>query len=163
MYRVYKIPDDGSYKLERLPGSELIYLNELSWSPTWLKWAQLKSLFEGESFAVGRPKNRGGQGNVMFDEDAPVIGSCPSPIRLFTNQGGAVYLNEYETAQMNSRVTYINLTHTILYPDVVKCPACISCAARLYLEGEPAEPPPPPAHDPRPRSRSPRRGGGHWV
>ena len=137
IYRAYRIPDDGSHKLEAILDCEIIYLNEFEWSPEWLSWAYMKSLFEGDVVNIAVPKIRGT--NVDFKSDAPIIGTCASPIQLFMRQGRNAVLNRYETDQMNSRVTYLHFTHSLLQGDestAIECKVCQRCAARLYLEGQ---------------------------
>ena len=157
IFKVYKIPDDGSHKLENVLDAELLYLNEFTWSEKWLSWAFMKSLFEGEDIMVARPKNRGG--NVLYQGDAPVIGTCPSRIQMFARHGHHVCLNEYETQQMDARVRYLMFSQPLAPHAVVECPVCMRCAARLYLEGAPAAIAQSAAGTggPRTRSRSVRR------
>ena len=154
LFRVYKVPDDGSHRLEAILEAELVYLNEFAWSEDWMKWAYLKSFFEGEPISVARPKNRGG--NVLFKDDIPVVGTCSAPIQLYMRQGRQTYVNEYETQQMNARVTYLPLPQSIPGESVVECRVCLCCSAKLYLEGEPQNPPEA-ARNPEARSRSPAR------
>ena len=137
IYHVYRIPDDGSHKLESMLDCELTYLNEFQWSPEWLSWAYLKSLFEGEVVTIAVPKTRGT--NVDFKSDAPIVGTCASPIQLFVKQGKHAALNQYETDQMQSRVTYLHFSHSLVSGGMScarECKVCKRCAARLYLEGQ---------------------------
>ncbi len=138
IYRVYTIPDGGSYQLEELLDKEMLYLSDFTWDEAWLKWAYLKTLLEGtEPIMVGRPKNRGG--NVPFLKDIPVIGTCSSPIQLFMKAARGYCLHEGETSQMNSRVRYVGMRQTLEDEDIIMCAPCMRCGATLYLEGAPAE------------------------
>lgn len=137
IFRVYRVPDDGSHRLESILDCELLYLNDFEWSPDWLPWAYLKNLFEGEVVNIAVPKPRGR--NVDFTSDAPIIGTLSAPIQLFMKQGWNMVLNRHETDQMQSRVTYVHFHHSLLQGAVssaIECKVCVRCAARLYLEGQ---------------------------
>ena len=120
--------------------------------PRWVKWAYLKTFLEGESLTVARPKNKGG--NVEFEKDIPVIGSCPAPVQLFMRCGPGWSLHQSETAQMESRIKYLSVTQSLPQDGVIECAACVKCAAALYLQGEPANVGGAPANAARARSRS---------
>ena len=75
---------------------------------------------------------------ILVDCDAPIIGTLPSPIQLFMKQGRSMVLNRHETDQMQSRVTYLNFSYSLIERDrshAIECKACVRCGARLYLEG----------------------------
>ena len=180
LYRVYEAPDSGSHQLETILRKEIISLNEFERKASWMDWPYFKRFLEGGSVSVARPKNRGG--NVDFELDSPVIGTTGHPIQLWMTQGRQTILNVYETAQMDSRILYLQMPVGVRPEDVVECEACARCGAELYMEGRPAlvpalvpaavpvaeaaalahaAPPLAALADPeageRPRSRSPRR------
>ena len=154
LFFVYEMPDGGSHQLEDLLDKEVVFLNDFTWCAEWMKWSYFKVFLEGGSVSVARPKNRGG--NALFTSDVPVFGTAFSPVQLFMREGPRVVLNQAETSQMESRMKYFWLSHSLPEEQVVRVASCAHCAARLYLEGRPAAlpgPPPPAAA----RSRSPRR------
>ena len=90
---------------------------------------------------------------LLGDLDADVGLACAAGQ---LDEGPRVVLNQAETSQMESRMKYFWLSHSLPEEQVVRVASCAHCAARLYLEGRPAAlpgPPPPAAA----RSRSPRR------
>jgi hypothetical protein len=161
-YRCYEQPDSGNYRLEKMLEKELVFLNDFEWdqSGKWCSWQYFKNFLEGGSLPIGRPKNRGG--DVDFQLDSPVLGTCPSPILLFSRQGSNMAINQYEVDQINTRVVYMKFTAQIQKDRVQrKVKECPHCAAKLYLEGRPAgaATAAAPVENPQgaSRSRSPRR------
>ena len=75
---------------------------------------------------------------ILVDCGAPIIGTLSSPIQLLMKQGRSMVLNRHETDQMQSRVTYLNFSYSLIERDrshAIECKACVRCAARLCLEG----------------------------
>ena len=137
VYRTFKPPDTGSHQLADLKGSEVIWLNEFEYDPTFLSWRKLKDFLEGEPLKVAVPKTQGS--NYTFEGDAPVFGTAPGPIehpRL-----------KNETDQMMSRMRYFVFEH---FFDPGSCPEikpCASCFA-LWLSAARGRPRPPPGPPP---------------
>ncbi len=132
IFRTYTRPDGGSYQLEDILGKELVFLNDFEYdedAKKWCPWAYFKRFLEGEPLTVGRPKNRGG--NAPFESDAPVFFTAPQEIALYRGKRR----DEYETSQMNARVSYCHLQHSILEQDRKETNPCAHCGARVYMEG----------------------------
>ena len=72
----------------------------------WMPWGYFKRFLEGEEVMVASPKNRGG--NVPFTSDAPVFMTAPQEVSLWRGKK----LDEYETGQMRTRITYLRLSYT---------------------------------------------------
>ena len=133
IFKTYTRPDGGSYQLEELLGKEMLFLNDFEFDASaakWMPWQYFKNFLEGEKVIVARPKNRGG--NMEFKSDAPVFMTAPQDVALYRGK----LRDDYETAQMSTRVAYIRFTHTFSkqqgVPDVKPCG---HCGARVYLEG----------------------------
>ena len=63
-FSVYRIPDDGSHKLETLLEKELMFLNDFEWVPeleSWMRWGYFKNFLEGEPIEVATAKDEGWQ------------------------------------------------------------------------------------------------------
>ena len=135
VYRTYTRPEGGSYQLEDLLGSELVFLNDFEYNAEakdWMPWDYFKNFLEGASVKVGCPKNRGG--NQLFKGTAPVLMTAPEEVKL-KRYGREV---TSETKQMQKRIKYFRLTWEIpeeQREEVLR--VCGSCTARLYLEGKP--------------------------
>ncbi len=122
IFKAYTQPDSGSHQLADLQTSEILWLNDFSWAPTWLPWSKLKDFLEGSALKVAVPKTLGS--NYVFTDDAPVFGTSPAQISHPTNAK--------ETEQMNSRIRYFTLFHYFdpkVCPDIKPCSRC--CAAWL--------------------------------
>ena len=78
---------------------------------------------------VASPKNRGG--NVPFTSDAPVFMTAPQEVSLWRGKE----LDEYETGQMRTRITYLRLSYTFSESERKEMKPCGRCGAHLYLEG----------------------------
>ena len=137
MYHTYTIPDGGSYQLEAILDAEVMFLNDFEWDPkeSWMRWSYFKDFLEGSKISVGRPKNRGG--NVFFDKDIPVVGTCPVPVQYVVHDGRRFAVHDGETSQMNSRLTYVSIGASMDEEKVAECPPCCRCVAELYGMGKP--------------------------
>ena len=133
IFKTYERPDGGSYQLEDILDTELVFLNDFEYdedAKKWLNWGYFKRLLEGGgSIPVARPKNRGG--NVKWYSDAPVLMTAPQEIALWRGKK----MDQYETEQMDVRVKYIHLRHTFAESQRVECNPCGHCTGRVYLEG----------------------------
>ena len=133
LLRTYERPDSGSYQLEDLLGTEVVFLNDFEYdvaAKEWMPWAYFKDFLEGSSVKVAVPKTRGG--NQVFKGSAPVFLTAPEEVTL-KKQGREV---RSETLQMQKRICYFNLSWEIpaeRRQEIVQM--CFQCAARLYLEG----------------------------
>ncbi len=124
LFRTYARPDSGSHQLADIAGSELIWLNDYSFEPSWLSWSQLKCFLEGEPLKVAVPKTVGP--NYTFDSDAPVLGTGPGPVQHPSSHS--------ETEQMNSRIKYFTFRHWFdpaLNPEILACKHC--CAVWFLM------------------------------
>ena len=133
IYNTYSRPDGGTHQLEELLGKELVFLNDFEYdddAKKWCGWGYLKRFLEGERLSVARPKNKGG--NEDFTSDAPVFFTAPQEIALYRGKKKDCY----ETSQMDARVEYAFLTHTIPRKDRQEVDPCAHCGARVYLEGD---------------------------
>ena len=134
LFNVYERPDGGSYQLEDLPGSEVVFLNDFEYdvgAKDWMPWSYFKDFLEGSEVKVGRAKNRGG--NTVFKGSAPVFMTAPKEVTL-TRKGQEVVA---ETRQMQKRIRYFSLARQIpehLRQEVLR--VCPHCTAKLYLEGK---------------------------
>jgi len=137
VFRSWAPPDGGSHQLADLSGSEVIWLNEFEFDPTFLSWRKLKDFLEGEPLKVAVPKTQGA--NYVFDADAPVFGTAPGPVEHPRLQ--------HETDQMQSRIRYFVFTHFFdpaSCPDIKPCAVCFCkwvLAARGLPRGLPGPPP----------------------
>ena len=155
IFRCYERPDGGTYQLEDLIGSEVVFLNDFEYdtgAKDWMPWSYFKNFLEGGSVKVARPKNRGG--NVKWSGSAPVFMTAPREVTLVRR--GAEVMEE--TRQMRKRICYMEMHYCI--PDEQRqevLQPCGHCSARLYLEGLPdlgASPAQPPAIAPSSGDRS---------
>lgn len=136
VYRCYKRPDGGTYQLEDLPGTEVVFLNDFEYdaaSKEWMPWSYFKNYLDGGNAKVARAKNRGG--NTVFTGTAPVFLTAPAEVKLL-RRGQEVHA---ETRQMRKRIDYLTL-HVQIPEDAVAevLQHCGHCSARLYLEGKDA-------------------------
>jgi len=123
VFRAYTTPDTGTHQLADLQGSEILWLNEFEFDPTFMPWRKLKDFLEGEHVKVAVPKTQGK--NYMFKGDAPVFCTGPGPVEHPTLA--------HETKQMNSRIRYFVFEH---FFDPATCPEikpCACCFARWLL------------------------------
>ncbi len=133
LFKTYERPDGGSYQLEDLVGSELVFLNDFEYdagAKDWMPWCYFKNFLEGGDIKVGRPKNRGG--NTTFKGTAPVFMTAPQEVTL-TRRGHEV---PGETVQMRKRIRYLVLKFPIpedMRQEVLR--VCPHCSAKVYLEG----------------------------
>jgi hypothetical protein len=121
IYKAYTVPDSGSHQLADLAGSEIIWLNDFTFDPTWLPWNKLKCFLEGDSLKVAVPKTTGS--NYIFSADSPVFGAGPAPI---------AHASRKETQQMDSRWMYFEFHHYFnpaTSPEIKPCAYC--CATWL--------------------------------
>ena len=140
IFKCYTIPDGGTHQLEEVLDKEIVFLNDFEWDrkEAWMRWSYFKDFLEGSGISVAMPKNRGG--NVAFDKDIPVIGTCFQPVQYFVKDGRRMIIHDGETQQMNARMTYVPMPTSMPEGDVIHCGACARCAAELYLAGKPADP-----------------------
>ena len=135
VYQTYQKPDGGTYQLEDLLGSELVFLNDFEYdvgAKDWMPWSYFKNFLEGAWVKVSIPKNKGG--NEVFKGTAPVLMTAPGEVTL-QRYGREVVA---ETAQMRKRIKYFTLHWQIpeeKREEVLR--VCAHCTARLYLEGKP--------------------------
>jgi len=123
VYNAYTTPDTGTHQLADLKGSEVIWLNEFEFDPTFMPWRKLKDFLEGQSLKVAVPKTQGA--NYIFDGDAPVFCTGPGPVEHPKQ--------ERETLQMDSRIRYFLFEH---FFDPKTCPEikpCIQCFTQWVL------------------------------
>jgi hypothetical protein len=123
IYKAFSPPDSGSHQLADLLGSELVWLNDFEYNPSFMTWPKMKDFLEGSPLKVAVPKTVGS--NYMFTADAPVFGTAPQRIKHPTAAK--------ETEQMNSRIQYFDFTHWF---DPKSCPEikpCAKCCASWLL------------------------------
>lgn len=140
IFRCYQQPDGGNYQLASIMGKEVVFLNDFEWdgSEKWMRWAYFKNFLEGGVLPVARPKNKGA--DTEFVTDAPVFGTAAKRVELYARTGAAVCVNQSETDQMNTRIKYLEMAQQISADRINRnVQECKSCAAKLYLQGKPAE------------------------
>ena len=111
---------------------ELVLLKDFEYdedAKKWCNWAYFKRFLEGGALPVARPKTRGS--NTLFTSDAPVFLTAPQEVVVWRGRK----LDQYETDQMNARIKYRKLRHTIAEKYRKEAPPCARCGARCYLEG----------------------------
>ena len=122
IFKTYVPPDSGTHQLADLKGSEILWLNEWEYDPSFMPWRKMKDFLEGSHVKVAVPKTSGK--NYTFTGDAPVFATSPDKIR---------HHKDSETVQMDNRVRYFTFTH---FFDPDHCPdiqPCAHCCARWYL------------------------------
>ena len=129
----YDRPDGGTYQLESIIGSEIIFSNDFEYNDDakkWLNWSYFKNMLEGgSSLPVARPKNRGG--NVNWLSDAPCFLTAAQEVSIWRGRER----DECETDQARCRIRYIPLRHEFTEDERRECKPCGHCGARGYLEG----------------------------
>jgi hypothetical protein len=126
IYSAFSPPDTGSHQLADLKGSEIIWLNDFEYDPSFLVWRKFKDFLEGSPLHVAVPKTQGS--NYTFGSDAPVVGTSPRAIR---------HPDRKETQQMDSRIVYFRF-HVFWDPQT--CPEikpCASCCAQWLSKSKP--------------------------
>lgn len=126
IYQSFVPPDSGSHQLADLRGTELVWLNDFTWDPSFLAWSKFKTFMEGSPVRVAVPKTQGS--NYTFETDSPVLGTSPTII---------AHKISSETQQMNSRVTYFTFYHFFDPDTCPKLKECQKCCAQWYLQALP--------------------------
>ena len=88
IYRVFRMPDRGSYPLS-------------TFDDRVLSWSYLKNIMEGEPLAVSMPKNQGE--DFEWNSTAPCFGTARQTVSLRLPSG---MIDADETFQMDNRITY---------------------------------------------------------
>lgn len=106
VYNCYERPDGGTYQLENLPGTKVVFLNDFEYdaaSKDWMPWSYFENFLDGGHTKVARAKNRGG--NTVFKGTAPEFLTAPAEVKLL-RRGQEVHA---ETKQMRKRIDYLSL------------------------------------------------------
>ena len=101
IYRVFRMPDRGSYPLSSVQGKEVMYFNDYTFDDRVLSWSYLKNIMEGEPLAVSMPKNLGE--DFEWKSTAPCFGTARQTVSLRLPSG---MIDADETFQMDNRITY---------------------------------------------------------
>ena len=100
IYRVFRMPDRGSYPLSSVQGKEVMYFSDYTFDDRVISWSYLKNIMEGEPLAVSMPKNLGE--DFEWKSTAPCFGTARQTVSLRHPSG---MLDADETFQMGNRMT----------------------------------------------------------
>ena len=125
-------PSKNAFNLIGAAEADLIYLNDFRYSPTneIVAWNDLLNILDGSKLHTSAPKSTHAR-DILWVAKQPVVATGPERIKKFHK--GTTSLNESETAQMDARWVYVQLTHQIpkINNEIVPCAKCF---AMLLLE-----------------------------
>ena len=101
LFRVFRMPDRGSYPLSSVKGKEVMFFNDYTFDDRVLSWAYLKNIMEGGPLPVSMPKNMGE--DFEWDSTAPCFGTARQKVSLLLPSG---MIHADESAQMDNRLLY---------------------------------------------------------
>ena len=80
LFRVFRMPDHGSYPLSSVNGKEVMFFNDYTFDDRVLSWAYLKNIMEGGPLPVSMPKNMGE--DFEWDSTAPCFGTARQKVSV---------------------------------------------------------------------------------
>lgn len=125
------------FPLQGLPGSEIVYLQDVRFDSFGLCWDDWLRWGEDEPLMINLPRNDAGAKSVRYEGTAPLFASMADifsfPLDLARREGRNV---EKENRQFRSRWQIIDFTRAIPEAhrnvDLEPCPRCAAC---WYLHG----------------------------
>ena len=132
IFDCFSNPASNKYAWVDVDKAECILLQDFEFSPDLISWKSLLLLLEGQKVNLPTPKNHYAK-DVQLTSDIPIFA---------TSGGKIVYYNRFnvldqrETAMMDSRWHYIELTYQFPVEEQIKIKPCGTCFSKLVLLGE---------------------------
>ena len=128
VYNTFLNPAHGTFAWVGVDECEVIFLNDLRWSPTHIAWETFLVLLEGDVMHLPAPKNVCSK-DIKISNDIPLFAT--SDMAIFFAKGGSV--DQVNTRMMEVRWRSFNLWKVIPEDERKELKPCPRCFAEFIL------------------------------
>ena len=128
IYHTFCNPATGSFAWMGVEEAEIIFLNDLRWSPTIIAWADFLQALEGDTVHLPAPKNFCKR-DIELSKDTPFFATADTTPVLV--KGGSI--DSVNTEMMNLRWRFFNFWKQIPHSQQIRLTPCGHCFAELVL------------------------------
>lgn len=132
LFDCFSNPASNKYAWVDVDKAECILLQDFEFSTELISWKSFLLLLEGQKVNLPTPKNHFAK-DVQLSSDIPIFATSGEKI-VYYNRFNVV--DQRETAMMDSRWNYIELTYQFQREEQITIEPCGTCFAKLVLLGE---------------------------
>ena len=118
IFDAFTNPSSSKYAFVGAEKAEVIFMNDLRWSPDMISWQEFLNLLKGQNVHLAAPKSDFAE-DICICSDVSILATSISPIRLVGRSSNI----EGENAMMDARWKMFHFAHQIPHSEQenVKC------------------------------------------
>ena len=130
IFDAFTNPSSSKYAFVGAEKAEVIFMNDLRWSPDMISWQEFLNLLEGQNVHLAAPKSHFAE-DIYICSDVPILATSISPIR-FVGRSSNI---EGENAMMDARWKMFHFAYQIPHSEQENVRVCPKCFSQLALLG----------------------------
>ena len=129
IFNTFLSPATCSYAWLGVEEKEVIFLNDVRWSPLILPWSDMLLLLEGHVVHFAAPKTSYSK-DIEFSSDTPIFATAKAPISFIKGS----FIDDRETEMMYVRWRFFSFKYQFQPQEQKPVPPCGHCCAKMLLQ-----------------------------